>query len=132
MPNRYVVQVRGQSGIVANLYNADEFIRDEIVDVTLRYARLTRDVARSLAPVRTGRLRQSLSYARTPGGFSFKVFYDRTAYRGVAYYAPFVEFGTRFMAARPSLLPAFEYVRPMYEADVRSAVIAAISRMRAA
>lgn len=55
--------------------------------------------AKRAAPVRTGRLRASggRKLSRLEAVIFFKVLY-----------AKFIEFGTRFMAARPFLHPAFE------------------------
>lgn len=55
--------------------------------------------AKSLVPVRTGALRDSITKAG--GGASWIV-------TATQHYAAFVEFGTRFMSARPYLRPAIE------------------------
>ncbi len=56
--------------------------------------------AKNLCPVRTGRLRNSISH---------KVVDENTAVIGTnVEYAPFVELGTRRAAARPYLRPAAE------------------------
>lgn len=54
--------------------------------------------AREAAPVRTGRLRDSIVVERVMGGFALVA--------GV-FYAILVELGTRFVPGRPFLLPAF-------------------------
>lgn len=61
--------------------------------------------AKQRCPVDTGRLRSSISWRleQEQGGLA--------AYVGtVTEYAPFVELGTRFMSARPFLLPALRAV----------------------
>ena len=60
------------------------------------------DEAQRRVPVRTGDLLSSIGYYRESQG----------RYKVVAgmFYASFVEYGTRFMAARPYLRPAFERV----------------------
>jgi HK97 gp10 family phage protein len=57
------------------------------------------DEARRLAPVKTGRLRQSIAAAALPGAATAEV-------QCQAPYGRFVEFGTRRQPARPFLLPA--------------------------
>jgi HK97 gp10 family phage protein len=61
------------------------------------------------APVRTGNLRRSYHYELDPSDPQ-----RLTAIVGTdVAYAPYVEFGTRKMAPRPHLLPAFEEVRAL-------------------
>lgn len=59
------------------------------------------------APYRTGNLRRSYHMVTIPQELRVEVGNDA----GIAPYAPFVELGTRFMAAQPHLLPAAEYQR---------------------
>lgn len=70
--------------------------------------------AQALVPVRTGALRNSIQVENpraTPLG--------ETGFREIIvsagmFYAPFIEFGTRFMASRPYLRPAAEGERDRY------------------
>jgi HK97 gp10 family phage protein len=70
-------------------------------------------IARSLAPVRTGRLRSSI-YWRTYG----KYVGEKVEIGASAPYAGFVEHGTRFMAPRPFLRPAVERAMQSFEAEI--------------
>lgn len=64
-------------------------------------AQRVESAAKALAPVDTGRLRGSITYALGRDGAG--LFADvGTAVE----YAPFLELGTRYMAARPFLVPA--------------------------
>lgn len=64
--------------------------------------------AKDLCPVKTGRLRASITH---------KVLDERTAIIGTnVKYAPYVEMGTRRMAARPFLRPAAENHAALYKA----------------
>ena len=68
--------------------------------------------AKTLCPVKTGALRESIEYSKV-----------RTlAYEIVVgmYYAPFVELGTVNMAARPFLTPAVDVVDPMFRAAIEN------------
>lgn len=56
--------------------------------------------------VRTGRLRGSITWR--PGQDALSPYVDVGS---AVFYAPFVELGTRFMAARPFLRPALEVAR---------------------
>jgi HK97 gp10 family phage protein len=68
------------------------------------------DRAITLVPVRTGRLRDSIN-SRMTGRTTGSISADTP-------YAAYVEYGTRFMAARPFLRPAMEQQRPRYLADL--------------
>lgn len=73
-------------------------------------------LAKQLAPVRTGYLRNSI-YAETQ---------EWTAEIGAeATYASFVEFGTRYMQARPYLYPAVQEHLPRLEQSICDAIDAA-------
>lgn len=64
--------------------------------------------AKRRAPVDTGNLKASIKTTAN----------DRTRRRATVWtnvkYAPFVEYGTRYMAAQPYLIPAAEQARPKF------------------
>ena len=62
------------------------------------------DIARTIVPVRTGFLRSTIGYSAD--GLSLEL-------TASAYYAGFVEFGTRRMHAEPYMRPAFYQFYPM-------------------
>ena len=66
--------------------------------------------AKGGAPVDTGSLRNAIN--ATGGGLDWRV-------DSPANYSLFQEFGTRFMAAHPYMLPALEAVRPSLIAALR-------------
>ena len=70
--------------------------------------------AKQRCPVRTGALRNSITVD----------FYgEMSAQIGPHMpYAPYVEFGTRKMAAQPYLFPAFEEERPKFEEGLKKAI----------
>jgi HK97 gp10 family phage protein len=73
-------------------------------------------MAKQIVPVRTGHLRQSI-YAEVR---------DWIARIGAeATYAIFVEFGTRYIQARPYLYPAIQAHLPMLESIIRDAITVA-------
>lgn len=71
--------------------------------------------AKELAPVRTGRLRNSI-YRRKTGFLGWEV-------GAAVYYAGFVEFGTRYMRARPFLRPAVEEKLPETREELKDALM---------
>lgn len=81
-----------------------------------RWAADVKASARQLVPVRTGHLRSSI-YAEVR---------EWVARIGAeAAYAMFVEFGTRYMRARPYLYPAIQQHLPRLEQIIRDAIEAA-------
>lgn len=123
--------VRSTSGLAANFHAADREIEREMKRVTLRGARLLVDVTRALAPVRTGFMRDHVAYRLTRSGLGYEVgWYERDFIgAGLPFYPPFQEFGTRLMAAQPSLGPAQRYVEPIVYQEARDVLRAAIQRL---
>lgn len=67
--------------------------------------------AQQKAPVDTGNLKRSIGLAMRDGGLTAEV-------EPTAEYAPYVEFGTRFMNAQPYLKPAFEEQKEKFKKDM--------------
>ncbi|RLI18381.1 hypothetical protein DRO44_01310 [Candidatus Bathyarchaeota archaeon] len=112
--------------ITCNLEGVEEFekavekldsaMQRQIHEQLAKWAANVKDAAKQLAPVRTGYLRSSL-YAEIQGW---------TAKIGAeASYAGFVEFGTRYMQARPYIYPALQRHLPQLEQIILEALDAA-------
>ena len=112
--------------ITCNLEGVEEFkkavekldsaMQRQIHEQLAKWAANVKDAAKQLAPVRTGYLRSSL-YAEIQGW---------TAKIGAeASYAGFVEFGTRYMQARPYIYPALQKHLPQLEQIILEALDAA-------
>jgi len=71
--------------------------------------------ARAIVPVRTGYLRSTI-YSERTGFLGWEV-------GASAFYAGFVEFGTRYMRARPYLRPAIEEKMPEVCEELKDALI---------
>ena len=76
-----------------------------------RLGLMVQNEARRLAPVDTGRLRASITVKRTPDGVTVGTNVE---------YAPYVEYGTRHMAAQPYLRPAVLTAMGRWVSVVRS------------
>ena len=87
----------GLDRLTAKLRAMPERCRAAGERAALECAEAVRAEAAGLAPVETGRLRNSLSASAQPGG---------AAVTAECEYASAVELGTRSMAARPFLYPA--------------------------
>lgn len=69
--------------------------------------------AKLLAPVDTGRLRQSLEKTKIQNGYRVKTELE---------YAPFVEFGTKFQRAQPFLRPSYIRNERIIEELIKKAI----------
>jgi HK97 gp10 family phage protein len=91
----------------------DSALQKQVNEQLEMWAMEVKEYAKSLAPVRTGRLRSSI-YARIN---------EWVAEIGAeATYALFVEFGTRYMQARPYLYPAIQEHLPRLEEIICEAI----------
>ena len=71
--------------------------------------------AQQNAPVDTGHLKRSIGLNMTDSGMSAEV-------EPTAEYAPYPEFGTRFMEAQPYLKPAFDDQKEKFKKDMKKLV----------
>jgi len=94
---------------------APRAIRDAIERWTARVMMMAVQVAQGLVPVRTGALRASL-YAQQSG-------FARWEFGAWMHYAGFVEYGTRFMRARPYMRPAMRMVRERFGREIVPEVV---------
>jgi HK97 gp10 family phage protein len=102
-----------QDTVTPRLANWTERMRREVeMELDVVGANML-DLSRSLVPVKTGFLRDSIAYDVRDLTIYFDAF---------AFYAPFVEFGTRFMAARPFIRPAVDAHRGAFEDAVMTGV----------
>ena len=109
------LKIIGLDRIAAGLAAAPHELRvvaNRVVDEGLG---LVEERARELAPVRTGWLRSQV-YKRKTGFLGWEV-------GDLASYAGFVEFGTRYMRARPFLRPAVEEKMPLVREALKDALI---------
>jgi HK97 gp10 family phage protein len=98
--------LEGAENLQHALQSLDNTLQQNIQQQLERWAMEAREYARTLAPVRTGRLRSGV-YAKTSGW--------EAQIGAEASYAIFVEFGTRHMQAQPFLRPAVEEYMPRLE-----------------
>lgn len=106
-----VIQIEGLKELRAKLVSLAPELRDkELRAATAAGAKIVRDAARDLAPVRTGLLRENIIEARRrSAGFDEDYAVAvRSHGKDKPFYWRFVEFGTVKMAAQPFLRPAFE------------------------
>jgi HK97 gp10 family phage protein len=123
--------IRDTRALAANFHRADQDAQDEIRVVVARAAEDTVSLAFLLCPKRTQFMADHIKAWFTTSGLGFEVGWDATDFieAGFAFYPYFVEFGTRFMAAQPTLGPAWRDVAPRFHADLSRALQRAVRRL---
>ncbi|MEM3731731.1 MAG: HK97 gp10 family phage protein [Candidatus Bathyarchaeia archaeon] len=105
--------VKGVRRFQAAMRQLDSGLQRHVHRLLASWAADVKGMAKQLVPVRTGRLRSSI-YAEVR---------DWVVRIGAnATYALFVEFGTRYMQARPYLYPAIQAHLPRLEQIIREAI----------
>lgn len=103
------ITVRGIKELEAKL-KSNATLNDVKKIIKVHGAEMNRNAARK-APVDTGYLRRSIIFAISDGGFS-------ASSTAGAHYAPYLEFGTRFMTAQPFMYPAYLAQKAKFLADL--------------
>lgn len=118
------------AGVVANIYAADRQCQREIRASTRRAGEFCRELTAFLAPRRSGFMARNVRTVYTRDGFGFETGWLARDFdaAGRPFYPPFQEHGTRYMAAQPSLYPAYKETQQFYLNDVRNSIRGAIAR----
>jgi HK97 gp10 family phage protein len=131
------LSVKNLAGVARNLRAFDAICVAAIQDAVLSAGESTRELAYALCPVDTGYMRDHLKTVYSPDGLTFEVGWDAADFEAAnfadetstgSFYPIYQEFGTRFMAAQPSLTPAYRETVPHFRADVGDALRASIAR----
>jgi HK97 gp10 family phage protein len=109
------LKITGLDRIREGLAAAPHELRVVANDVVDKGLGVVEERAEELAPVRTGWLRSQV-YKRKTGFLGWEL-------GDLAFYSGFVEFGTRFMRARPFLRPAVEEKMPEVREELKDALI---------
>lgn len=112
-PYNSVLRVEGVSGMIANIYSAQEWLQRRIRWRTVNTAQRIKNRAKGLAPVDRGYLRSSITYRVSDDELVFEVYCDPEVFAQIPTgaeepYDVFVEFGTSTTRAQPFLYPAWE------------------------
>ena len=100
------VQVSGTEEILRDLRKAQADVQDEAREVLKGQAKVIRDDARGRCPSDTGTLKRSVRSSVSRKKLSASVSAGGKVRGKDAYYAQFVEFGTKNSPAQPFLYPA--------------------------
>lgn len=91
----------------ATLHDVKRVVRKSASDLQM--------AAQRKAPVDSGTLKRSIGLDIINGGMTAEV-------EATAEYAAYVEYGTRYMEAKPYLKPALEEVEPKFKSDMKKLV----------
>ena len=104
------MEIRGIDALVGKLKrNAD--LSDVKKVVQVNGSEMQRAAQRN-APVDTGNLKRMIVYRSEDGGFTARV-------ASTAEYAPYQEYGTRFMVGKPHIRPAYHEQRTKFLNDMK-------------
>ena len=84
---------------------------DDVRNVVKMNGAELQNKAMRMAPVDTGTLKRSIGLEITEAGMTAEV-------EATAEYAPYVEYGTRFMKAQPYIRPSLEEQKKSFENDL--------------
>lgn len=125
------LDISGDRELIAALSKVAVGVRTKILRAAMRKGMdVVTEAVRALAPVRTGKLRAAIETANGKTNSKWKVRVltrpGRGLFKGDAFYAAFVEFGTKRMAARPFLTPGFDANKARALAVAREEILAGI------
>jgi|SRR5690625_602741 len=105
-----MIEIKGMEPLIAKLQKGIE-LKEAREVVKMNGAELHQN-AQKLSPVDTGHLKRSITIRISDGGLVAEV-------KPTADYAPYVEFGTRFMAAQPFIRPSYHNQRKKFLDDLK-------------
>lgn len=118
---------RNTSATIANIFALDADVQIAVVQLVHKAGEFCRELTYFLAPVDTSFMRDNIRVTFGPKGYTFEVGWLEEDFiaAGLAFYPIYQEFGTRFMAAQPSLVPAYnetkEWFLPALSAEIQAA-----------
>lgn len=122
-------RITGANRLRRKLRRFPDEATDELRQTIWAFASEMQGDARARAPKDTGTLAANIQARFSRDGLEARVGVITKAAKRKAYYAGFVEFGTRNMPARPWLVPALEQNRPKFRPQINSAVDRAVRRV---
>lgn len=108
-----MIELKGLEPLIAKLEKGIDFKEAQEV-VKMNGAELHKSTQK-LTPVDTGHLKRSIIITMSEGGLKAEV-------KPTADYAPYVEYGTRYMAAQPFVRPSYQKQREKFLTDLKRLV----------
>lgn len=127
---RITLSTRNTKGVIANILSADKRAQRAVRRVVREAGLQEYEIAYALCPVDTGFMQDSLRLEFQPEGLGYELGWREEDFTGAGlpFYPVYVEFGTSKMAAQPSLFPARDAVRPVFERSLSRELRAAYRR----
>lgn len=124
------LEVRGVSGIVANIHAAKSGVAARVRTVVQRRGMAQRADTEAEAPKRTGFLASRTRLDFSDGGYTYTVGYHEEDFAAAGFvpYFYYVILGTSSQAANPYLFNVYERHRALLTAEVGGAVRGGIAR----
>jgi HK97 gp10 family phage protein len=123
---------RNIRALAANFAAADARTQQTARKIVAKYAEKQFRLTRELAPVDTGFLRAHIRKRVSDDGLAYEVGVREDDFEdaGKPFYPVYLEFGTRFMSARPFIFPARDATVPEFRRALGTELRAAIRRRR--
>lgn len=121
-----------RSGKVANFYAFSDECVAAIRNAAMECALETQTIAFDLCPVDTGFMREHIDVIMSDGDRTFEIGWQAQDFfdAGLEFYPMFVVLGTRYMAPRDPLTPAYAMTKGLYEERITAAIRAALEARR--
>lgn len=120
------MQVKGLKELKKNLEKVGRNVDDVLDEAIMAGAKVIEQAAKSKAPVKTGRLRRSITVEIKDKEDNFITVRVGPGKEG--FYGRFVELGTKKMAAKPFLRPAFDENVQEARKEIRRVLKEAVKR----
>lgn len=127
---RFTGQYSGGSSVRRKLRRVEQDVIKQVTDTIDEASKMLLGEAIARVPVKSGTLRDSLSIKKSRDGLSAKVGVIGRAKAKRAFYAKWVEYGTKNAPAKPFIGPAKAIVRQHYFRMLRQAVYRALRGYR--
>lgn len=107
---RLSLSFKNAAAVAANFHDYDQKAHKAIRELVREAGQYCHDLTVFLCPVDTGFMSEHVRVIYGREGYTFEVGWLEEDFiaAGLAFYPIFVEFGTRFMHAQPSLYPAYQ------------------------
>lgn len=121
---------KNTAAVVGNFYAFDADVQAALIHLVREAGEFCRELAFYLSPVDTTFMRNHLRVMFGPKGYSFEVGWLEEDFLsvGLAFYPLYQEFGTRYMAAQPSLAPAYHDTVQWFLPELAAAIRRAAQR----
>jgi HK97 gp10 family phage protein len=123
------IHIKGMEDVLKELRQAPKEAKKEVIGVLREAARDIQQDARTRCPVDTGTLQKSIRYSVSKKKLEARVSAGGKVAGVDAFYAPFVEYGTKHAPAKPFLFPAARAREKQTTEELEEALLRAMGAM---